>query len=172
MTDMAGAVGELIMLCGGSIVGKTRLQKTAYFLESRGIGFGFTYRYHYYGPYSEALALAAEDAAALKIISAEPRPSTGGVSYYVYKSDQLAPLAVSSESDLTSRRRLLSVLQSFDTVTLELAATADFLSKHGFGDDPWKETIRRKSEKASPGRIEGAKRLLSSIDEFVQVSSK
>ena len=44
-----------------SLVGRTRFQKTAYFLEAAGVGYGFDFSYHYYGPYSEELAVAVSD---------------------------------------------------------------------------------------------------------------
>ena len=44
---------------GGEIVGRTRLQKTAYLLEVTGLGSGVYFAYRHYGPYSEDLALSA-----------------------------------------------------------------------------------------------------------------
>jgi len=41
---------HLIRLNGGRVIGKTRLQKTAYLLESIGRGFSLEFDYHHYGP--------------------------------------------------------------------------------------------------------------------------
>ena len=72
-------VSDIVRLNGGIVVGKTRLQKTAYFLKSRNVGYGFNFAYHYYGPYSEELRIAAEDAAALKMIEIETRTRQFGM---------------------------------------------------------------------------------------------
>ena len=71
-------VREIIADAGGSIAGRTRLQKSAYFLEVGGVGAGFDFSYHYYGPYSEELATAASDAKALKLINEEWNSSMSG----------------------------------------------------------------------------------------------
>lgn len=167
MTDFAEAVGEMVALAGGSIEGKTRLQKSEYLLESHGVGYGFVFAYHYYGPYSELLALAAQDAAALQIVTTEMRESKQGVRYLVFNLGPCAPrLAPSrqSSSHVKARKQILDVLKKYDSVALELAATADFLARTGHASDPWTETIRRKKEKASPERVGKAKTLLKQLD--------
>ncbi len=165
MTDSAKAVGELVALAGGFMEGKTRLQKSDYFLESRGVGYGFTFAYHYYGPYSEGLAVAADDAAALRFITPEMRETTQGLRYVAFRLGPLgAELDPRSSPKSKRRKGVLELLAKYDTVTLELAATADFLARNGHKDDPWQETIRRKKEKASPSRLSKAKRLLEEVD--------
>ena len=163
----ASAVGELIALAGGTIEGRTRLQKSDYFLESRGLGFGFPFVYHYFGPFSEALALAVEDAAALGIISAELHRSSSGSRHHVFRSGPQA-LAIQNQvrasGPVRKRKEVLDVLSRYDAVALELAATADFLSKSGHGADCWQETIRRKRAKATESRIAKAKALLQAVE--------
>jgi uncharacterized protein YwgA len=61
MADV-NTVRRIVKLNGGRLTGKTRLQKSAYFLESYDVGFGLEFEYHHYGPYSEELASLAEDA--------------------------------------------------------------------------------------------------------------
>ena len=58
-------VVAIVRDAGGTIVGRTRLQKTAYLLELAGLGEGFHFSYRHYGPYSEELASAVRDANAL-----------------------------------------------------------------------------------------------------------
>ena len=152
------AIKEIIQASGGQIVGKTRLQKTAYLLEAAGIGYGFEFNYHYYGPYSEDLATAAHDAQALGLIVTNPEAS----STLTYRlSEEIG--RPTSDPTYTKRQAFLAKLKNYDTTALELAATADFLAKNGFKDDPWSETKRRKSIKASEERIAQAKRLLTNI---------
>jgi uncharacterized protein YwgA len=145
------AVKQIIDANGGQLVGKTRLQKTAYFLESLGAGYGFEFDYHYYGPYSEDLSIAAEDAVALDIVELEERTSQAGMSYAVFHSG-----SSQSTEDPQARRKqsILAVLSKYDATSLELAATVDFLSKTGFASDPWGETRRRKALKATQDRLE------------------
>jgi uncharacterized protein YwgA len=165
MTDVAKAVGELVALAGGSVEGKTRLQKSDYFLESRGVGYGFTFAYHYYGPYSEGLAVATDDAAALKFITPEVRETTQGLRYVAFRlGPSGAKLDALSSPKAKRRKGILDLLAKYDAVTLELAATADFLARNGHRNDSWEETIRRKKAKATPSRLSKAKQLLEQVD--------
>jgi hypothetical protein len=70
---------------------------------------------------------------------------------------------VAKDSAFSKRQCFLAKLAAYDTTTLELAATADFLAKNGFKDDPWSETKRRKSIKATEERISKAKQLLAEL---------
>jgi uncharacterized protein YwgA len=158
--NKANAVKEIIENAGGRISGKTRLQKTTYFLESRGAGYGFEFDYHYYGPYSEDLTVATLDAAALALIEIVAEPATLGSSYSVF----VAREPQSDRTNATSRlREILGKLAKYDTTSLELAATVDFLTKNGCASDPWEETRRRKPLKASEERLNSARRLLAEL---------
>jgi uncharacterized protein YwgA len=67
--DSARRAAEIVRDAGGQIVGRTRLQKIAFFLEAAGLGTGFPFRYKHYGPYSDLLAYAAQHASALRMIN-------------------------------------------------------------------------------------------------------
>lgn len=155
------AVREIVETNRGRIIGKTRLQKTTYFLESFGIGYGFNFKYHYYGPYSEDLTIATDDARALDFIDLKVDTSNAGTKFTVFETK--IPSAIDNTETFRKRQELLNKLQKYDTTSLELAATADFLEKNGFRNDPWLETRRRKSLKATTERIERAKQLLSEL---------
>jgi uncharacterized protein YwgA len=154
------AIKQIVDASGGKINGKTRLQKTAYLMEAWGLGYGFDFSYHYYGPYSEDLAIAAQDALALGLIEALPERPSGRL---VYSVTEPSHSEADSDAALQSRQRFLTKLAAYDTTTLELAATVDFLEKTGFKTDPWAETKRRKSVKATDERINKAKHLLEDL---------
>lgn len=86
MTDFVQDIAEIVSLSGGRVFGKTRLQKTVYFLESSGLGYGFKFNYHYYGPYSEELATSVEDAHSLGTIKMDWRVSQTAIPYAAYES--------------------------------------------------------------------------------------
>jgi uncharacterized protein YwgA len=163
MTNQSNAVARIVSLNGGKLVGKTRLQKSAYLLESCGVGFGFDFTYHYYGPYSEELSLWADVSEALDSVKVEHARTEYGASYPIYKT-QKGQVDV-NECD-TTRSNILKVLSRYGTIELELAATAVFLANNGYRDNPWDETIIRKATKATPERVRKAKALLEEIQEF------
>src|SRR5882757_1148720 len=66
--DYAHGAAAIVRDAGGHIVGRTKFQKIAFFLEAAGVGGGFPFRYKHYGPYSELLAAATQHAAALRLI--------------------------------------------------------------------------------------------------------
>lgn len=153
--DQAYRAAAIVRDAGGTIVGRTKLQKIAYFLEVSGLGAGFHFRYKHYGPYSEQLASAAQHAAALKLLTEQEFVANWGGIYSTFQSHIPPDIDPAPNPE---RTRLSSVMVDADAVELELAATALFLAKEGF-PDPWTETARRKPEKADAGRLAKAKQL-------------
>jgi uncharacterized protein len=153
----ATKVANLVRDAGGRIVGRTKLQKTAYLLRVAGLEDDFSFAYKHYGPYSEDLAAAARDADLFGLLHETEQQTTWGGTYSTYVVD-----GVPSDDVPVARVRLAAEAAAADAVELELAATALFLSREGF-DDPWVETARRKPEKAESGRIERAKELYRRI---------
>ena len=141
---------SIIRDAGGKLTGRTRLQKIAYLLEAAGLGVGFDFEYRHYGPYSDQLADALSKAAAARLIFEEEKPATWGGTYSIFTftaGAQVPPGPAVSEV----RQDFITKAASADPIALELAATAVFLAKEGEPDelDPWRETERRKPEKAA-----------------------
>lgn len=143
-------IRDLVVSAGGQLVGRTRLQKAAFLLECMGLGYGFSFAYHHYGPYSEDVALAAEDAVALALVEEERRAAAWGGSYSIYRAN------ASSRSGDAARRKALTVIANAPAIPLELAATAVFLADEGTSQ-PWEEVVVRKSSKATPENLAQAK---------------
>lgn len=163
MTDMAAFIAQVVGLNGGELIGKTRLQKTIYFLERKKLGYAFDFAYHYYGPYSEDVAIAANDARARHLLSVDKEYTQRGDAYAVFHLQDYDP--GSDVANLAEKERVLNILAEYSTVVIELAATADFLKVSGY-PDPWPETCLRKSAKATPDRVELAKQLLARLGEL------
>lgn len=163
MSTLAKSIAHVINLNSGKLTGRTRLQKTFYILESYGVELGIDFQYHHYGPYSEELSIAIDDAIALGFISEDKKLTNKFQTYSIFSSltDEDSNYFDKNLDVIASR--LLSTLSSYDTITLELAATADFLSEAGFESDPWLETKIRKASKATDERMAKAKRLLDEI---------
>lgn len=162
MTDLVDYVGALIRLAGGQIVGKTRLQKIAYLLEAKDIGFGLDFDYHNYGPFSSELAFAIDDAKSLGYVQTEERPGFHSVPYTVFNSTAEAPEF--EDSEVTRDRKIaLEVVSGYSAIDLELAATAVYFKTHGYPDTFWHEVKRRKPLKAKSDRVAAAKKLISDL---------
>ncbi|MFD1882316.1 hypothetical protein [Paracoccus pacificus] len=147
-------VVDLISDAGGRIVGRTRLQKIAYLLTATGLDDSFKFIYKHYGPFSDSLASSAEFGALFGDLSEVKTQTQWGATYSTYSVSGDA----SSEGN-ESRKAVASIAVASDSIELELAATAVFLSYEGY-PDPWKETVERKPEKATFVRIQNAKKLL------------
>jgi uncharacterized protein len=145
---------DIVADAGGTVVGRTRLQKLAYLLELTGLGEGFQFQYRHYGPYSEGLAAATRDATLLRLVKEEEKPASWGGSFSVYTVDCRDDSGLTN----TSRQELAKLAAKADPIELELAATAAFLSVDGVAD-AWGEVARRKPEKVEGGRLEKAKEL-------------
>ena len=152
--NTATKIVEIVRDGGGSVVGRTRLQKIAYLLTVTGNESGLTFSYKHYGPFSEEVASAARNAHLLGKMQEVEQVANWGGSYSIYSVSEPTKATVSA-----SRRLLATMAASADAIELELAATAVFLAKEGH-QDPWAETARRKPEKSDNGKIEKAKQLL------------
>ena len=149
-------VAAIIRDAGSQIIGGTRLQKIAYLLDVVGYGDGFHFSCKHFGPYSEGVADSAMMGVLLGHIAEEERQAEWGGIYSIYSVD-----AQSNDSVPTGRRELACQANKSDTVALELAATAIFLSEDY--NDPWFETARRKPMKIKFGRLEKAKSLFAEL---------
>lgn len=153
MDEVAGIVRD----AGGTVVGRTRLQKIAYLLTVTGLDDNFRFSYKHYGPFSEQLASSAHMAALFDKLTERQEQAAWGGTYSTYAVDKLDDIDRSS-----ARYRLASEAAEADSVELELAATAVFLSLEGH-NDAWGETKRRKPEKSTAQRIANARRLLERL---------
>ncbi|CAK0777033.1 conserved hypothetical protein [uncultured Gammaproteobacteria bacterium] len=140
---------EIVRDAGGTIVGRTRLQKVACLLQLAGFEDGFRFGYHHYGPYSEELTDAIRVAEAFDLVSAEDRRASWGGVYTVFTSTP------ASQAD--DRTRFAQAAAQIDSIELELAATAAYLAVVEKAPNPWEETARRKPDKVADGRLERAK---------------
>lgn len=160
-------LATLLKSNAGPLIGKTRLQKTAYFLERLGVGFGFDFSYHHYGPYSEELSVVADDACALGIVDLQWATSQAGVPYAIFRDTGGTLPAVDAHD--AQRRSILEVLKRHSAVELELAATADYLAENGYGPAAWEEAKRRKAVTRTADRAQGARRLLEELKQLAPV---
>ena len=143
---------ELVRDAGGRIVGRTRLQKVAYLLEIAGLGDGFQFAYHHYGPYSDELAEAIQLASVFDLVNEEEHATNWGGKYstYTYQGDI-------RQRPAGARAQFAEAAAGINAVELELAATAVYLRAEENSDDPWDEAALLKPEKAAEGRLDNAK---------------
>jgi uncharacterized protein YwgA len=151
--EIAVAAAKLVGDAGGEVVGKTRIQKAAYFLEKMGLGHGFDFYYKHYGPYSDELSNALHYARELGLTVEENKRAAWGGLYTIFRNAE--EIAV---SDNDVRKRVLGIARQANPVALELAATALFLKCEG-EDSPWAEVRNLKPTKASRDNVTLAKKL-------------
>lgn len=144
---------DIVRDAGGKLIGRTRLQKVAYFLELAGLGDGFQFEYRHYGPYSEALSEAVRTACVFDLITEDERPTNWGGYYSVY---EMGPEGTGQQPDC-HRAEFVQAAANISSIELELAATAAYLYIAEDQADPWQETARRKPEKATPERLASAR---------------
>lgn len=150
-------VAAIVRDAGGQIIGRTRLQKTAYLLNVAGFDDGFSFAYKHYGPFSEEVANSAVMGSLLGNLNEVVKKTEWGGSYSIYTVHDKP-----CDDVPAGRLELARKAASADSVVLELTATAVFLSLQGY-DNPWEETERRKPEKVHSGRLEKAKALLAKL---------
>ncbi|PWB93495.1 hypothetical protein [Methylosinus sporium] len=155
-------IPSLIVAAGGEIVGKIRLQKVVYLLDQMGLGSGFSYEYHHYGPYSADLAEEVEDEVIIGHVESEQRRRlSDGVPYIVFRASTAGdgePLDSSIPLDIAKNG--LYEMQRRSATVLELAATIHWLAVMENRADWPTELVRRKGAKTQNGREQEAIELL------------
>jgi hypothetical protein len=155
------AVADLIRHApGGRIVGRTKLQKSACLLELAGVGYGFPFVYRLYGPFSEELQVASDDADALGFIDERKDTAAWGGWYSMFS--YVGGGMESPEPVSRAREALLGIAAESDSVQLELAVTAAFLAAQGY-ENPWAEVRSRKASKATVDNVKAAQDLYSRL---------
>lgn len=151
------SAAAIVQDAGGTVVGRTRLQKIACVLELTGLGDGFQFLYKHYGPYSDALATALRDANVLGFIVETESPTNWGGWFSTYQSKPTPGRSVPN-----ARTKIARIGASADAIALELATTAAFLASRGVSG-AWDETERRKPEKATSEYLAKAKSLYAEL---------
>lgn len=162
MSDPTEVVVGVVALNGGQFVSKTRLQKTLFFLERRGLDTELEFDYYHFGPFSAELARAADDAADAGQLKTKVRRGFHEEPYVVYQTD-LEPPDHLGRLAATDVREMLGVLTRYSALELEVAATILYLRDIGYGDKAVLETMKRKPLKATKNRVDRALDLLRDL---------
>lgn len=159
MTPEDAVVG-IVALNGGELIGRTRLQKTAFLLERSGMNSGLEFEYHRFGPFSAEIARGSEIAAGSGQLELEVRPGFHEYPYTIFRTSASAPAALgglATEKAIS----LLSAMSGVSDVVLELAATIVLL-RNSY-ENPLEEVKIRKPHKATPERLKAALQLITEL---------
>ena len=158
-------IPSLVVAAGGQVPGRVRLQKIVYLLDQIGLESGFTFEYHHYGPYSEALAEQVEDDRIFRKLEVEPRRRvTDGVPYVVFHASQPGDGERLETRPAADRIiKALPKLMKTSATVLELAATIHWLAVVERRADWRDELVRRKGVKTRQERDEKALDILRSL---------
>lgn len=159
-------VAAIVQAGDGEIIGRIRLQKIVYLLEQLGMGAGFSFTYHHYGPYSEDVATAIDFAQFLDGSIEEKVVPTQVGSYSIFKLAKAQQVEPARLGDLawTAGRDAISIMKAETSVVIELAATIHWL-KHQEKIADWRtELVMRKAGKASADRMTRAVTLLGRLN--------
>ena len=156
-------VVAIVALNGGELVGRTRLQKAAFLLEEIGMNSGLEFDYHRYGPFSADLAAGWDEAYAEGRLKLSERLGSHEVPYTIFSANMTPPARL-GDLDADKARDLLSTLQRYSDVVVELAATIVYLRQHGFHETALDEVKVRKPLKATDDRLKKATDLISCLN--------
>jgi len=144
---------------GGRVVGRTRLQKEVKLLQRLGFPTDYSYKIHFYGPYSEELQSEIGLLEAFSFVEETPELSAEGNPYYILsaKPTKLLP-------DISRFDPFIKILDKTPAVVLELAATYDTFRETGASHAEALERLRRKKGgKCDDGNEQAALELLQSL---------
>ena len=158
-------VVNLISLNGGTLIGRTRLQKQAYLAHCCGADLhDLDFIYHYYGPYSFELADGCVDAEAEGSIKIEECNGRYGTKYTVFEATEVQQPAGIGKLSRDQAERVVDSTKKVSSIALELAATAAFFQKQGVYDGRIVEELKlRKSRKATAENLNEARQLLDDL---------
>ena len=158
-------VVNLILLNGGKLTGRTRLQKQAYLLHCCGADLNeLDFIYHYYGPYSFELADGCVNAKAEGLITMDEHHGQYGTPYTVFRATEPQQSAGIGELSPKQSKAVVDRTNQASSIALELAATAAFLQRQGVYEGRVMEELKlRKSRKATAENLKEARQLLKAL---------
>lgn len=145
------------------IEGRKRLQKLIHLLQLSGLEVPAEFRIHNYGPFSEEVALAADDLVNKGALS-ESVKAVGvyGTHQYLYKLANPKKTKVAALAP--HARKLVLTLDQFSTVELEVASTIGFFEAQGYScKDAVEQTKSMKPNKTIPTVLDKAKKILELV---------
>jgi uncharacterized protein YwgA len=143
------------------LVGRTRLQKEMWILQRLGMPSGYSFRMHYYGPYSEGIQAELNLLERFGLVK-EGREQTCQESGFcsVFVASKEAIFDPISED----YRRQVDQLAREDAIVLELAATYDMYRSRGLPHEKAIGFLKvKKGDKISGGRDTNALALLGEL---------
>lgn len=105
------------------VVGRKKLQKIIYILQSSGIPFEEKYQFHFYGPYSEELSLRIEELSNLGLISEKKEEKSNYVQYRYEITPEGEVFLEQIPVDMPDLKEKLDLLVGESSRFLELVAT-------------------------------------------------
>jgi uncharacterized protein len=167
MIEREDIVAAVVAAAGGRLTSRVRLQKTVYLLDRLGLGSGFDYDYHHYGPYSRDLDNATEDAKAFDLVDETyAHRARDGARYSIFQVKQEVQPKPEAFGELGSEKasEIATRFAATDVTVLELAATIDWLWREEHVEDWRSEVSKRKSSKVQHGRLDRAVELLRQLE--------
>lgn len=145
------------------VVGNTRLQKEIWLLQRLGLPTDYSYKVHFYGPYSEDLHAETGFLQSIGVVDVEEKQSKErGTNYYVTTVRSADKLPVDQLPE--SVRDAIPVLEKTDPTVLELAATYDAFRDQGDDhDEAIRRVKRKKGAKCEDGRLDKAVELVKKL---------
>lgn len=156
---------DVVALSGGRLVGRTRMQKTVYILDAKGLNSGAAYFYHNYGPFSDEVANGISDSKFRgQLVEKVGQRQSDGSPFSIFETEKPAD-QVQQVGDLDRDQAiaLLQRLAGFNSTVLELAATIHWLATVEQVDDWRSELKKRKGSKTAAGRMEKAEAALAEL---------
>lgn len=166
MLEREDIVVAILSAAGGELVGRVRLQKTAYLLGKLGFSTELEFDYHHYGPYSRDLDNGVIDARAFGLLKEEfGHRQSDGAMYSRYVLTPTAEVKNKAFGKLSRKRteELVGIFANTNVTVLELAATVLWLCEEEGSSDWQSEIARRKGRKVENGRLEKAVELLKTV---------
>ncbi|MDA8049852.1 MAG: hypothetical protein M0002_07580 [Rhodospirillales bacterium] len=165
MKEREDVVAAVLEAAGGELIGRVRLQKAVYLMDRLGLGSGFTFDYHHFGPFSRDLDNAVADAKAFGLVEEvfEQRQSDGAT-YSIFRLKVQAKPDAFGELGTKRAGEVVRLFAATNVTVLELAATVDWLWRFGKCKDWRSEITKRKGVKVQGGRLDQAVVLLGQLD--------
>lgn len=138
--------------------GRTRLQKEIKLLQRLGLPTDYSYKIHFYGPYSEGLQADIGVMEMLGLVT-ETTQDAGDEVRYVFKASESAGL-----TEVDQFKPMIGHFEEASSTVLELAATYDAFREQGSGHGLAMERLRnKKGVKCDGNRDQEALTLLEKI---------
>lgn len=156
-----------LLQSAGEVIGRKKLQKMVFIAKKLNFPFYEKYSFHFYGPYSEEVALKIEELANLGLIVEKQEKASGYVQYCYSLSNEGEQFLANFDVHLSGLRDCVETMNRKSARFLELVSTVLYFEHLGEAEIKQKIAVVKEKQHYSDEEVDEAFQFIDSLKAIV-----